>query len=117
MPWPPALRPATRRERCRQCAATVRAARGSRGQRRGGPDNLDPADRPLFDDLRTWRTQRAKAAGVPAYVIFDDKTLVAVATRRPRDPVALRSVPGIGPVKSERFAGEVLEIVGRHGDG
>ena len=51
------------------------------------PHDLDPADRPLFDDLRTWRTQRAKAAGVPAYVIFDDKTLVAVATRRPRDPV------------------------------
>jgi DNA helicase-2/ATP-dependent DNA helicase PcrA len=97
--------------------ATVRAARGSRGPRgRAGPDNLDPADRPLFDALRIWRTQRAKAAGVPAYVIFDDKTLVAVATRRPRDPHALRSVPGIGPVKSERFAGEVLEIVGLHGD-
>jgi DNA helicase-2/ATP-dependent DNA helicase PcrA len=95
--------------------ATVRAARGSRG--RSGPPDLDPADRKLFDDLRTWRTQRARAAGVPAYVIFDDKTLVAVATRRPRDPTALRSVPGIGPVKSERFAGEVLEIVGRHHDG
>jgi DNA helicase-2/ATP-dependent DNA helicase PcrA len=97
---------------------TVRAARGTRGRRApAGPTELDPADRTLFDALRTWRTQRAKAAGVPAYVIFDDKTLVAVATRRPRDPVALRSVPGIGPVKSERFAGEVLEIVGRHESG
>jgi ATP-dependent DNA helicase UvrD/PcrA len=93
---------------------TMRAARGSRTSRRSGPREVDPADRPLFDELRTWRTQRAKAAGVPAYVIFDDKTLVALAARRPRDPVALRSVPGIGPVKSERFAGEVLEIVGRH---
>src|SRR5262249_29934100 len=97
---------------------TVRAARGTRGRRApSGPTELAPADRTLFDALRTWRTQRAKAAGVPAYVIFDDKTLVAVATRRPRDPVALRSVPGIGPVKSERFAGEVLEIVGRHRTG
>jgi HRDC domain len=34
--------------------------------------------------------------------------------RRPRDRIALRSVPGIGPVKSERFAAEVLQIVGRH---
>jgi superfamily II DNA helicase RecQ len=47
-------------------------------------------------------------------VIFDDKTLAALATRRPRDPAGLRSVPGIGPVKSERFADEVLAIVGRH---
>jgi ATP-dependent DNA helicase RecQ len=54
---------------------------------------------------------------VPAYVIFDDKTLKAVAIRRPRDRGALRSVPGIGPVKSERFAGEVLEIVDRHHSG
>jgi DNA helicase-2/ATP-dependent DNA helicase PcrA len=95
---------------------TARAARQARVPRtRGGPPDIDPADRPLFDELRTWRTQRAKAAGVPAYVIFDDKTLIAVATRRPRDRSSLRSVPGIGPVKSERFAGEVLEIVGRHG--
>jgi DNA helicase-2/ATP-dependent DNA helicase PcrA len=93
---------------------TMRTARGGRSVRRSGPSEIDPADRPLFDELRSWRMQRAKAAGVPAYVIFDDKTLVALAARRPRDRVALRSVPGIGPVKSERFAGEVLEIVGRH---
>jgi DNA helicase-2/ATP-dependent DNA helicase PcrA len=97
---------------------TVRAARGSRGPRaRGDKPDLAAADKQLFDELRSWRTQRAKAAGVPAYVIFDDKTLIAVATRRPRDPASLRSVPGIGPVKSERFAGEVLEIVGRHRTG
>jgi DNA helicase-2/ATP-dependent DNA helicase PcrA len=94
---------------------TVRAARGTRGPRaRSDKPDLAAADKQLFDELRSWRTQRAKAAGVPAYVIFDDKTLIAVATRRPRDPASLRSVPGIGPVKSERFAGEVLEIVGRH---
>jgi DNA helicase-2/ATP-dependent DNA helicase PcrA len=94
---------------------TVRAARGTRATRtRGDKPELAAADKPLFDELRSWRTQRARAAGVPAYVIFDDKTLIAVATRRPGDPASLRSVPGIGPVKSERFAGELLEIVGRH---
>ncbi len=92
--------------------ASVRAARGSRAP--AGKQDLAPGDQPLFDALRTWRTQRAKAAGVPAYVIFDDKTLVAVATRRPRDQRALLAVPGIGPVKSERFAAELLDIVGRH---
>ncbi|HEX2383060.1 MAG TPA: ATP-dependent DNA helicase UvrD2 [Acidimicrobiales bacterium] len=104
----------------RSLNAVREAARASRGQRtprsRSSTPDLDPANRALFDELRTWRMQRAKAANVPAYVIFDDKTLVAVATRRPRDRVALRSVPGIGPVKSERFAGEVLEIVGRHAE-
>ncbi|HEY2815407.1 MAG TPA: ATP-dependent DNA helicase UvrD2 [Acidimicrobiales bacterium] len=98
--------------------AAVRAARGTRlPTSRTATNDLDPADRPLFDELRTWRTQRARAARVPAYVIFDDKTLVAVATRRPRDTAALRSVPGIGPVKTERFAGEVLDIVDRHATG
>jgi DNA helicase-2/ATP-dependent DNA helicase PcrA len=96
---------------------TIRSARGTRTSRRSGPPDIEPVDRPLFDELRTWRTQRAKAAGVPAFVIFDDKTLKALAARRPRDRVSLRSVPGIGPVKSERFAGEVLEIVGRHHSG
>ncbi len=97
---------------------TMHAARGTRGPKtRGDKADLAPADKQLFDELRLWRTQRAKAAGVPAYVIFDDKTLIAVATRRPNDPASLRTVPGIGPVKSERFAGEVLEIVGRHRGG
>jgi DNA helicase-2/ATP-dependent DNA helicase PcrA len=98
----------------RETSRAARAARGSRPGSRPGPQGLDPTDRPLFDELRTWRTQRAKAAGVPAYVIFDDKTLAALASRRPRDTAALRSVPGIGPVKSERFADEVLAIVGRY---
>jgi len=100
----PAVRAAARQRRttARRAGASAAAA------------ELDPSDQPLFDALRTWRTKRARAAGVPAYVIFDDKTLVAVATRRPRDQVALRAVPGIGPVKSERFASELLAIVSRH---
>ena len=79
-----------------------------------GPARARPRRPPAVRRPAHMEDASRKAAGVPAYVIFDDKTLVAVATRRPQNPSALRSVPGIGPVKSERFASEVLEIVGRH---
>ena len=53
----------------------------------------------------------ARAADTPAYTIFDDKTLTAIVENRPRTKTALRAVPGIGPVKLERYGDEVLELV------
>jgi DNA helicase-2/ATP-dependent DNA helicase PcrA len=70
---------------------------------------------PLFEDLRRWRAERAKAQGVPAYVVFHDATLVTIAERRPRDRGDLASVPGVGPKKLELYAEDVLEIVSRAG--
>jgi DNA helicase-2/ATP-dependent DNA helicase PcrA len=66
---------------------------------------------PLFDHLRAWRRDRAAADGVPAYVIFHDATLAAIAERRPVDRVELGAVRGVGPSKLERYADEVLTIV------
>jgi ATP-dependent DNA helicase RecQ len=65
----------------------------------------------LFDRLRSWRAARAKTDGVPAYVIFHDATLRAIADRRPIDWAALAGVSGVGPTKLERYADEVLAIV------
>ena len=93
--------------------AAVQAARGSR-PKGALPRTLDPADRPLFEALKQWRAQRSRAAAVPAFVVFDDKTLVAIASTRPSDQGTLLSVPGIGPTKLERFGGEVLDIVAQH---
>ena len=70
--------PAERRESWR-CVRPPLGARGRTPRDRAGPPDIEPVDRPLFDELRTWRMQRAKAAGVPAFVIFDDKTLKALA--------------------------------------
>jgi DNA helicase-2/ATP-dependent DNA helicase PcrA len=81
----------------------------------GGKRPSDPADNALFDALRTWRATQAKAAKVPAYVVFDDKTLVAIATSKPTTRVQLLDVPGIGPVKAGRFGDDVLTIVREHG--
>jgi len=68
-------------------------------------------DDPLFDRLRSWRAGRAKADGVPAYVVFHDATLYAIADRRPADWAGLAGVSGVGPAKLERYADEVLAIV------
>jgi len=70
-----------------------------------------PADGPLFDALKRWRLERAKADGVPAYVVFHDSTLAEIAVRRPRSREDLHAVPGIGPAKLDRYADEVLTLV------
>ncbi len=93
----------------------------SRGAVRSSKNPLDkkvernPVDDPLFEALRAWRRDRARAADVPAYVIFSDQTLRAIAKRRPASRAQLAGMPGIGPVKLERFGGEVLDIIGQHG--
>ena len=92
--------------------AAVRATRGSATV--AGRAAVDPADQPLVDELKQWRSRRSRAASVPAYVVFDDKTLAAIAARRPSEPRELLAVPGIGPTKLERFGAEVLDIVARH---
>ena len=66
---------------------------------------------PLLLALKQWRLTRARAAATPAYTIFDDKTLNTIVEHRPRTKTALRGVPGIGPVKLERYGDEVLDLV------
>jgi DNA helicase-2/ATP-dependent DNA helicase PcrA len=65
----------------------------------------------LFDRLKAWRRERAKADGVPAYVVFHDATLAAIAQAEPRDRSGLAELPGVGPAKLDRYSDEVLAIV------
>jgi DNA helicase II / ATP-dependent DNA helicase PcrA len=62
--------------------------------------------------LRAWRSARAKADKVPAYVVLNDKHLVGIAERHPADLAGLRRCPGIGPAKLEAYGEEILEILG-----
>jgi DNA helicase II / ATP-dependent DNA helicase PcrA len=80
-----------------------------------GPKVTAPTEGPLFDRLKEWRRQRAKADGVPAYVVFHDATLAAIAEGRPHSHAALATISGIGPTKLERYADEVLEVIERAG--
>ena len=58
--------------------------------------------------LKAWRLERARGDGVPAFVVFHDKTLDEIARRLPRDRNQLAAVPGIGPAKLDRYGDELL---------
>ena len=69
----------------------------------------------LFDELSRWRGRVAKEMGKPAYVVFDNKTLQAVADARPNNLAALGRIKGVGPKKLTDYGEAVLAIVA--GDG
>ncbi len=52
---------------------------------------------------------------MPAYVIFHDTTLAAVAEARPRTERELLALPGLGPVKAARYGEALLAVVAEHG--
>ena len=72
---------------------------------------LSERDRALFDALRTWRLETAKAKGVPPYVIFHDRTLAAIAQERPTSQEGLRAISGVGEKKAGRYAAEIARLV------
>ena len=84
------------------------AARRGGGDRRGA-DSVD-ADDPLLARLRTWRLATSREQSVPAYVVFSDATLQAIAARRPGSVAELAGVPGVGAVKLGRYGAAVLEL-------
>ncbi|UOW01428.1 DNA helicase RecQ [Agrococcus sp. SCSIO52902] len=72
---------------------------------------LDDADQGRFQALRAWRATTAKEQAVPAYVVFNDRTLAAIAERRPTSLVELSTVSGVGESKLERYGEAVLEVL------
>lgn len=72
-----------------------------------GPD-INPE---LVDALRQWRARRASAAGAPAFTIFSDATLLAIAQNRPQSGEQLLQISGIGPAKLDLFGAQILEII------
>jgi DNA helicase-2/ATP-dependent DNA helicase PcrA len=76
-----------------------------------GTFELSAADEPLLEQLIEWRRTRARADGVPAYVVADNKTLAAIAASRPSSGAALLGVSGIGQRKVATYGEEILGIV------
>ncbi len=68
-------------------------------------------DEELFERLRQWRLRTATEAKVPAYVVFTDATLVAIAETMPADSLALARIPGVGPAKLDRYGDAVLAVL------
>lgn len=79
----------------------------------GKREPLGPPSDAVFGELKAWRLKRSRADEVPAYVVFPDTTLVAIAETSPRNLDDLAAISGIGPTKLERYGEEVLAIVAR----
>jgi ATP-dependent DNA helicase RecQ len=89
-------------------------ARGSRRAKgaRPAPAGLErDADRELFEALRAKRRELAKANGIAPFMVFPDRTLIELSTRRPADTEALATMHGIGRAKLERWGEDFLQVI------
>ena len=66
---------------------------------------------PVAERLRTWRRQRAADDEVPAFVVFNDKTLAELARVQPQSRRDLLTIPGIGPAKADRYGEDILKLL------
>jgi ATP-dependent DNA helicase RecQ len=89
-------------------APREKSARSRRGKAAAPAGPLDEA---LLGRLRAWRREEAARRGVPAYVVFHDKTLASIASARPTALSTLAAVPGIGPAKLEAYGSAILALV------
>jgi DNA helicase-2/ATP-dependent DNA helicase PcrA len=95
--------------RCRVCNAVLTSAPAIM-LRRCETCSVD-IDEELLAQLKDWRLNTARELKVPAYVVFTDNTLIAIAESLPVDDAALVAIPGIGARKLEQFGADVLGLV------
>jgi ATP-dependent DNA helicase RecQ len=104
----------------RQDAPTPKAARSSRSSSGGGAAggaklaaiDLSPEQEAVFEELRAWRGATAKEQGVPAYVVFHDATLRAIALAAPSSLDELAEISGVGESKLAKYGDGILEVLG-----
>jgi ATP-dependent DNA helicase RecQ len=72
---------------------------------------LDDDGQQRYEALKAWRSEVARAHNLPAYVIFHDATLAAIAQAAPHDLESLQGIAGIGAKKLEAYGEEVLRVV------
>ncbi|WP_397541888.1 DNA helicase RecQ [Roseovarius salis] len=68
-------------------------------------------DAPLLSALKAKRRAIAEAARMPAYIVFNDRTLIEMAERRPRTMDEMASVSGVGAKKLEQYGAAFLEVI------
>ena len=76
-----------------------------------------PVPSKLYSELKQWRLERARADEVPAYVVFTDATLEAIASSRPQTRGELAALSGIGPSKLDRYGPDILALLAAAGEG
>ena len=96
--------------RCRGCGKDLATAATRKvGRCEDCPPTYDVA---TFDALKVWRLAVSGATKVPAYVVFTDATLPAIAEKTPTNAGELAAISGVGARKLERYADDVLAILG-----
>ena len=99
-------RPRGATPRCRVCNGTLATPAAIMLRRcETCPSDIDED---LLTQLKDWRLRTSKEMSVPAYVVFTDNTLIAIAETLPTDDAALVAIPGIGARKLEQFGPDVL---------
>jgi len=90
------------------------APKAARARKAGSAVTADLSDDGVarFEALRAWRARAAKERGVPAYTVFHDATLRAMAQRHPSSLDELGEVSGVGAAKLDRYGEAVLEVLG-----
>ncbi|ESS15710.1 ATP-dependent DNA helicase RecQ [Betaproteobacteria bacterium MOLA814] len=96
-----------------QRVASTSASKGaaSRTTNKADDTDLDVHAQPVFTALKAWRAEVARSHDLPAYVIFNNNTLKALAQLRPSDADELVGVPGIGSKKLEAYGDQVLRVI------
>ena len=95
--------------KCRSCGALLTTGAERKVGRCGDcPVTYEEA---TFEALREWRREAAQEAGIPAFVVFTDATLVAIAEDRPPSLNRLATLPGVGPSKLEKYGEAVLKVL------
>ncbi|WND35265.1 ATP-dependent DNA helicase UvrD2 [Streptomyces sp. BB1-1-1] len=94
--------------RCRVCGRTLTDAGEMKLMRcEGCPSDMDEG---VYERLREWRAIQAGRSGQPAFCVFTDKTLMAIAESVPDDERELARIPGVGARKLNRYGADVLAI-------
>jgi len=103
-------------DRCGDLGFTLGAVAAPRPVSRGGGqvqilEDASPEDHDLFEELRALRKRLASERGLPAYMVFNDATLRAMAARRPTTEHELLGIPGVGAKKLETYGEQFLDAV------
>jgi len=90
-----------------------RSSRGGRDEARAGNGDVEegPYDRATFAALKELRLSLAKADAVPAFVVFNDRSLRAFARQLPETREDFLAVPGAGPAKWDRYGPQILAAI------
>ena len=111
----PASRPVLRGEQAVMLRETSAHSGPKKPRRATTPSvaaaNLDGAAQARFINLKAWRAEVAQAHNLPAYVIFHDATLAAIAQMAPRTLDDLQGISGMGAKKLQAYGEEVLRVV------